>query len=96
MFITFLRFAENRAAAAAVMAAHNDWIARGFTDGVFLCTGSLQPAGGVILAHGESRDAHEARIAADPLVAQGIVVAETHEVDPRRTVAALDFMRSSQ
>lgn len=95
MFITFLKFAENRAAASEFMAAHNDWIAKGFADSAFLCVGSLQPAaGGAILANGESRADHDARIAADPFVAQGIVTAETHEIDPKRTVAALDFVKA--
>lgn len=94
MFVTFLRFAENRTAAPEFMAAHNDWIARGFTDGVFLCVGSLQPAvGGAIVAHAESRDAYNARIAADPFVVQGVVTAETYEIDPKRTVPALDFVK---
>lgn len=94
MFVTFLKFAENRAAAQEFMAAHNDWIAQGFTDGVFLCVGSLQPAaGGAIIANGESRADHEARIAADPFVVQGIVIPETYEIDPKRTVAALDFLK---
>ncbi|WP_018234693.1 YciI family protein [Ensifer sp. BR816] len=96
MFVTFLRFAENGAAAPDFMAAHNNWIAQGFADGVFLCVGSLQPAaGGAILAHGESRDAHDARIAADPFVAQGIVTAETYEIDPKRTASALDFVKTA-
>ncbi|PRD45166.1 hypothetical protein C5748_02795 [Phyllobacterium phragmitis] len=95
MFVTFLRFAENRGAAPEFMAAHNDWIAKGFADGVFLCVGSLQPtAGGAILAHGESRAAHETRIAADPFVLQGIVTAEIHEIDPKRTHPALDFLKA--
>lgn len=94
MFVTFLKFAENRAAAPEFMAAHNDWIAQGFADGAFLCVGSLQPAaGGAILANGESRADHDARIAADPFVVQGIVTAETYEIDPKRTVAALDFVK---
>ena len=95
MFVTFLKFADNRAAAPEYMAAHNDWIAQGFADGVFLCVGSLRPAlGGAILAYGESRAVHDARIAADPFVVQGIVIAETHEIDPKRTIAALDFVRA--
>lgn len=94
MFITFLRFAENHTAAPELMAGHNEWIAKGFADGVFLCVGSLQPsAGGAILSHGESRADHEARVAADPFVVQGIVTAEIHEVDPKRTVPALDLVR---
>ncbi|MDK1389960.1 hypothetical protein ILFOPFJJ_06641 [Ensifer psoraleae] len=96
MFVTILRFAENRAAAPEFMAAHNDWIAQGFAAGAFLCVGSLQPAaGGAILAHGESRAAHDARIAADPFVVQGIVTAETYEIDPKRTVPALDFVKAA-
>lgn len=94
MFVTFLKFAENRAAAPEFMAAHNDWIAQGFADGAFLCVGSLLPAaGGAVLASGESRADHDARIAADPFVVQGIVTAETYEIDPKRTVAALDFAK---
>ncbi|CAN7660925.1 hypothetical protein LJR255_005133 [Pararhizobium sp. LjRoot255] len=96
MFVTFLRFAENRTAAPEFMAAHNDWIAQGFADGVFLCVGSLQPAaGGAILAHGESREAHDTRIAADPFVVEGIVTAETYEIDPKRTVPALEFVKAA-
>ncbi|AUX79479.1 hypothetical protein NXT3_PC00306 (plasmid) [Sinorhizobium fredii] len=56
MFVTFLRFVDNRSAAPEFMAVHNDWIARGFTDGVFLCVGSLQPAvGGDYRSCGKSR-----------------------------------------
>lgn len=95
MFVTLLNFAENRAAAPQFVAAHNDWIAQGFADGVFLCVGSLTAgAGGAILAHGETRAAHEARIAADPFVTQGIVSAEIHEIDPKRTHSALDFLKA--
>jgi len=94
MLVTFLRFAENRAAAPAFMTGHNEWIAKGFADGVFLCVGSLQPsAGGAILSQGESRADHEARVATDPFIVQRIVTAEIHEVDPKRTIPALDFMK---
>lgn len=96
MFVTVLKFAENRDAAPRFMASHNDWIAQGFADGAFLCVGALQPAGGgAILAHGESRADHNARIAADPFVMQRVVTAETYEIDPRRTVPALDFLTAS-
>lgn len=95
MFITFLRFADNRAAAPDHMTAHNDWIDRGFAEGAFLCVGSLAPAaGGAILARAPSRAEHDARIAADPFVIQGIVTAETHEIDPKRTLPALDLLTS--
>ncbi|WP_457811764.1 YciI family protein [Sinorhizobium meliloti] len=77
MFVTFLKFAENRTGARDFMPAHNDWIAQGCADGVFFCVGSLQAAaGGAILPHGESRDAYDASIAADPFVVQRVVTAE--------------------
>jgi uncharacterized protein YciI len=95
MFITLLKFAGNRDAAPEFMATHNEWVAKGFADGVFLCVGSLSPAaGGAILAHGESREDHEARVAADPFIVQGVVAAEIYEVDPKRTTAPLDFLRA--
>lgn len=94
MYITVLKFSDKREAAPQHMAAHNEWIAQGFADGVFLCAGALQPdAGGAILAYGESRAAYEARIAADPFVVHGVVSAQTHEITPRRTVDALDLLR---
>ncbi|MBL8581399.1 MAG: hypothetical protein JNL61_04110 [Rhizobiaceae bacterium] len=96
MFVTFLKFSANRASASRLMAAHNDWIAKGFTDGVFLCAGSLAAGtGGAIVAHGESREAHDARIAADPFVMEDIVAAETHEIEPKRTADALGFLRAA-
>lgn len=94
MFVTFLKFTENRPSAPEFVAAHNDWIAKGFADGVFLCVGSLLPAaGGVIIAHGESREAHGARIQTDPFVVEGIVTADTHEIDAKRTSPELDFLK---
>jgi uncharacterized protein YciI len=94
MFITFLKFAGNRAAAPTFIAAHNEWVAQGFADGAFLCVGSILPtAGGAILANGESRADHDARIAADPFVIERVVTAETYEIDPKRTAAALDFLK---
>ena len=46
----------------------------------------------MILAHGEDRAALEARIAADPFVAEGIVAPEILEVAPGRTDARLAFL----
>lgn len=96
MFIAFLKFSENRAAAADFMAAHNAWIEQGFADGIFLCVGSLQPsAGGAILAAGESRAAFAARLDADPFVKEGVVTAEIHEVEAKRTAPPLDILRDA-
>ena len=93
MFMTLLRFSDNRAAASEFMAAHNAWIAQGFDDGVFLCVGALAPAaGGAIIATGEARADHDARINADPFVIHDIVTAETHQIVPKRVTPALKFL----
>lgn len=94
MFIIFLKFSDNKTAASEFMTAHNDWIAQGFADGKFLCVGSLSPAaGGAIISHGEGRDELEARVAADPFVIHGVVSAEICEVDAKRTIPALNFLK---
>lgn len=77
------------------MAAHNDWIAQGFADGVFQCAGTVLPAaGGAILAHGESREMLETRVNADPFVLHDVVRAEITEVQAKKTVPALDFLKA--
>lgn len=94
MFIVFLKFSNNKAAAPEFMAAHNKWIAQGFADGVFQCMGSLVPAaGGALLAVGESREMLEIRVAADPFVQNDVVIAEITEVDVKKTVTALNFLK---
>ena len=96
MFVIFLKFAANNAAAPDHMAAHNAWLAQGFADGVFLCAGSLLPgAGGAVLAQGEARDALEARVQADPFVAHGVVSAEIHQIDAKRTIPELEFLKGA-
>lgn len=95
MFVITLRFAE-RAKAAPLMDAHNAWIRQGFDDGVFLLVGGLQPsAGGAIVAHGVSRAEIEARVRADPFVAEGVVTAEILEIAPGRTDERLAFLTAA-
>lgn len=93
MFVMTLKFSENKARAPALMQAHNDWIKRGFDDGVFLATGSLQPGlGGAVIAHGITRDALELRLCQDPFVAENVVTAEILEITPARTDKRLQFL----
>jgi uncharacterized protein YciI len=93
MFMIFLKF-NNQAAAPEYMAAHNDWIAQGFADGVFHCAGTMVPAvGGALLASGESRAMLATRVAADPFVKNDVVTAEITEIDVKKTVNALDFLK---
>jgi len=94
MFIITLRFAD-KAKAAQFMDGHNAWIRRGFDDGVFLLTGSLQPgAGGAILAHHMTPEEIEARVQDDPLVAEGVVSADILAISPGRTDERLAFLKA--
>jgi uncharacterized protein YciI len=94
MFIIFLRFSTNRAKAGELMAAHNAWLQQGFERGLFLVAGSLQPqAGGMILAHGADHAEIKAIVAQDPFVAEAVVDAEIHEVQPGRTDERLAFLK---
>ncbi|MCC2609823.1 YciI family protein [Neorhizobium petrolearium] len=95
MFIVTLRFSDGRAKAPQFMEGHNDWIRRGFEDGIFLLTGGLQPSlGGTILAHRISRSELDARVLDDPFVAEGIVSAEILEIAPGRTDERLAFLKA--
>lgn len=96
MFIVQLRFAANKNRAKEFMEGHNAWLKRGFDDGVFLLAGSLQPnAGGGIVAHNTSREELDARVKADPFVAEGVVAAEILEITPARADVRLDFLLAS-
>jgi uncharacterized protein YciI len=94
MFVITLRFAD-KTKAPQLMDGHNAWIRQGFDDGVFLLVGSLQPnAGGSIIAHGASQQEIEARVQADPFVAEGVVSAEILTVAPGRTDDRLAFLKA--
>jgi uncharacterized protein YciI len=93
MFIVTLKFSSNKARAKEFMAGHNDWIRRGFDDGVFLLTGSLQPnQGGGIIAHNTSLPELQARVNHDPFVAQDVVSAEIIEIAPSKVDERLKFV----
>lgn len=93
MFIVLLKFSANKAQAPRFMQGHNEWIRRGFDQGVFLLTGSLQPAlGGSIVAHNTSRIELESRLKEDPFVAERIVTTEILEITPSKTSDALKFL----
>ena len=94
MFVITLRFAD-KTKAPQFMDGHNAWIRQGFDDGVFLLVGSLQPnAGGAIIAHGASQQEIEARVQADPFVAEGVVSAEILAIAPGRTDDRLAFLKA--
>jgi uncharacterized protein YciI len=85
MFVVVLKFAANKAQASMLMEGHKEWIKRGFDDGVFLLTGSLQPSlGGGILAHNTSLAELQSRVDADPFVERGVVRAEILQIATAR------------
>ncbi len=93
MFVVLLRFSDNKAQAGKFMDGHKEWIQRGFNDGVFLLSGSIQPSsGGAVLAHNTSLANLQSRVNDDPFVAENIVRAEILEITPGQTDGRLAFI----
>lgn len=93
MFVVLLKFSGNKSHASRFMEGHKQWIKRGFDDGVFLLTGTLQPnLGGSILAHNTSLPALRSRVNDDPFVAENVVSVEILEVAPSRVDERLGFL----
>ncbi|WP_415401293.1 YciI family protein [Tateyamaria sp. SN3-11] len=96
MYIITLTLTALKSKAPDFMAAHNDWIAQGFDDGVFLLVGSLKPqGGGAILALGTDMALLEHRVAQDPFVREGIATPHIQQVAPGRVDARLAFLKDS-
>ncbi len=93
MFIILLKFSENKGKAGEFMEGHNEWIKRGFEDGVFLLVGSLQPGqGGSVIAHNTSLTKLQARVNEDPFVIENVVTADILEIDPKKADDRLSFL----
>ena len=93
MFVVLLKFSDNKGKAGQFMQDHNEWLQRGFDEGVFLLAGSLQPSlGGGILAHNTSLPELQSRVNADPFVAENVVKAEIIEITPSRADERLNFL----
>jgi uncharacterized protein YciI len=93
MHIVFLKFSANKSQASQFMDGHKAWLKRGFDDGVFLLAGSLEPGlGGGVLAHNTSLADLQRRVNEDPFVAENVVKAEIHELDPAKADARLQFL----
>ncbi|QGW82632.1 YciI family protein [Variovorax paradoxus] len=93
MFIVLLKFSGNKANAAQWMEGHKAWLQRGFDDGVFMLSGSLKPnQGGAVLAHRTTMAELQARVDADPFVAENVVSAEIMEIAPARADERLGFL----
>ena len=93
MFIVLLKFSGNKGQASQLMEGHNEWIRRGFDDGVFLLVGSLQPnMGGGIVAHNTTLSDLQSRVNNDPFVAENVVSAEILEITPSKADERLKFL----
>jgi uncharacterized protein YciI len=93
MFVVLLRFSGNRDQAGRFMDGHNEWLGRGFDDGVFLLAGSLQPGpGGAIVAHDTTLPELQDRVNGDPFVAENVVTAEILEIAPAKADERLKFL----
>jgi len=93
MFIVLLEFSDNKNQASQFMDGHNEWIKRGFDDGVFLLVGSLQPdLGGGIMVHNTTRSDLQDRVSNDPFVAENIVRAKILEITPAKADERLKFL----
>ncbi len=95
IFIVILKFSTNKSRAGEFMEGHNEWIKRGFKDGVFLIVGSLKHnLGGGILAHNVSLLDIQDRVKKDPFVEENIVMSEILEINLSKVDDKLDFLFS--
>ena len=95
MFIIFLRFSDNKSKAGELMASHNEWIKRGFSENVFLLVGSIETnLGGSVIAHNTSLEELQQRVNNDPFVAENVVKAEIVEISPKMADERLNFLIS--
>jgi len=93
MFIVLLEFSANKGQAGQFMEGHNEWVKRGFDDGVFVLVGGLQPnLGGGIVAHNTSLSDLQSRVNDDPFVVETVVSAEILEITPSRADQRLQFL----
>lgn len=93
MFIVLLKFSGNKGQAGRFMEGHNEWIRRGFDEGVFLLAGSLQPnLGGGIVVHNTTLSDLQSRVSDDPFVAENVVSAEILEITPAKADERLKFL----
>jgi uncharacterized protein YciI len=93
MFIVLLKFSDNKELTGQLMEGHNEWIRRGFDDGIFLLVGSLQPnLGGGIVAYNAKLSYLQSRVNNYPFVVENVVSAEIVEITPSKADDRLKFL----
>jgi uncharacterized protein YciI len=83
LFIVTLAYRRPPAELEAHLDAHRRWLATHMRAGHFIAAGPLEPkTGGLIVAHGESREAIAALLADDPFVIHALVDAHVLACTP--------------
>lgn len=77
----------------AQLAAHVEWLKKGYADGIFLASGRKIPrSGGVILAKGNDMDALRTRLSQDPFQQSGVAKAEIIPFEATMTAPSLQHL----
>ncbi len=77
----------------AQLAAHVEWLKKGYADGIFLASGRKIPrSGGVILAKGDDMDALRTRLSQDPFQQSGVAKAEIIPFKATMTAPSLQHL----
>lgn len=93
MFIVLLKFSTNKSRASEWMTEHKAWLQRGFDEGVFMASGSLQgQQGGCVMARGLDMASLKIRLSEDPFVAHDVVIAEIVDVTLSKTAPRFDCL----
>ncbi|HXP95917.1 MAG TPA: YciI family protein [Telmatospirillum sp.] len=93
MFIVTLRYKALPTEIEQALPDHRDWLIKNYADGVFLLSGPQKPhTGGVILAHGLTRDELDARLAEDPFNKGELADYDVVELLPRGADPRLAFL----
>lgn len=93
MFILSLTYKKPTEEADKHMAAHMEWVKKGYADGMFLASGRKVPrTGGVVFAKGE-RATIEAYFAADPFTIHEIADYDIAEVNLTTVVEGLEQLK---
>ncbi len=91
MFVLLLTYVKPLAEVDLLMREHVDWLNEQYAAGRFLVSGRRIPrTGGVILAHGDDREAMEALAATDPFVRGGVATVEVIQFRASQRAAATD------
>jgi len=93
MFVVLLKFSTNKSRAGEWMSDHKAWLQKGFDDGVFMASGSLQgQQGGCVLAHGLDMTDLNQRLSEDPFVIHDVVSVDVIDVALSKTDPRLEFL----